>query len=185
MAHTLLSTHYRKPAADEIDFIFSFVRNPFTWYESTWRILHEERWRTRTTRYDWHPHKTAAMAWHPDFNVWLTRMVNTEPSLYTRLVELYIGPEGESYCDYVGKFENLYHDTAEMLHLSGVMSSNSMMLSSSIPPLNVTDLQKYLHVKFPKPINASKKVPIEWSNENRDSIHQSEVPILRRFYTGS
>lgn len=174
MAHTLLYSHFKDSGWHKVDFAFSFVRHPITYYESTWRILHNEEWRERTISYKWHPHKSAGKRWVPDFNEWVSAMIEEEPAWFTRLVDLYVGPEGEEFVDYVGRIENLYRDTARMLIRSGTITGR-----------DEDTMQYEIEQRFARPVNHTSKreMPVEWDTALKVEVLHFEKAVIERFYS--
>ena len=123
--HALLRHYYPNEAA-KVNYVFTFVRHPVSYYESNWRWLNGFRKNKRSIQrianpkrsgqqWDWHPQRIPAKHFHPDFNVWMQRILDNEPAWCTRLFEWYCGPEGGEYCNYIGRQESLVHDFIEVI----------------------------------------------------------------------
>ncbi len=116
--HCYLGHYFRAPySKKDTNFIIAIVRHPIAYYESVWKWITYSRGRMRG-RWSWHPYMTASRLYSTDFNVWVEIMLREEPAWYTRMVELFVGPAGGEFCDYIGRTETLENDFhAILLHL--------------------------------------------------------------------
>jgi len=96
---------------------FTFVRNPFDWYESYWRFMEDLKWKPFTniparTRFGfpqdtWHPFKPIEKYGHSNFNIFIENIIKHEPGFLTNMYNGFTSPE---HIDFVGKQENLMED---------------------------------------------------------------------------
>lgn len=100
-------------------FTFTIVRYPLDWYVSNWRFLctskRENSWIAKRA---WHPQKPMIELWDSDFTRWIDKLLDRQPAYYTRLCEMYCGPEGEEIVDYIGRTETLGQDIHTVLGLN-------------------------------------------------------------------
>lgn len=87
-------------------------------------------------RWQWHPFKTAAKLFRPNFSQWCYALTSAEPAWATRLFEQYVGPEGGEFCRFIGHTEtieldfcsiagSLGYDTTGWINRMGDIQSNS------------------------------------------------------------
>jgi len=155
--------------------VFTFVRHPKAYYESTWKYLSDiRRVAMRTllfkgkykTEWKWHPHHTAAVHYLPTFDDWVFLMTKHEPMWYTRMVEAYIGPAGGEFVQFIGRTESLADDFIEAMHGFGYGKQ-------------VKRVEKKLRAK--PPANTAQGV-CEWSNDMLAKVMETERPVIERFY---
>lgn len=105
------------PTRSELDteghFTFAFVREPVSWYGSTWSY---RRW-LRTTGLEDMQH-----FYDPwldlDFPDFVDRILDSQPGFLSRSYESYVGPPDDPI-DFIGRFENLTDDLVRALELAG------------------------------------------------------------------
>ncbi len=115
----------------------------------------------------WHPQQSAARLFCPDFNVWVARMLKEEPLWYTRLAELYLGPEGAEFCRFIGRTETLADDFVEIMQKLGY----------------VWEIRRYGKrvMKLGKVHRTKKRIP-EWDADLKTGVLETERKIIQRFY---
>jgi hypothetical protein len=122
--HCLLG-HYPRLKRVGIKYILTFVRHPIAYYESVWKWLtnniapRNNRFRRMLRYWRWHPFKSAAFYYSDDFNIWVQRMIDSDPMWYTRMVENYVGPPGGEFVDFIGRTETLQSDLIQALTVMG------------------------------------------------------------------
>ncbi len=152
---------------------FCVVRNPFSWYESYWRFMCDLDWKSmaptnaRTRfgfKYDqWHPLTSLEASADSDFNLFIHKVVTTQPGFLANLFSSYAD---EKHIDYVAKQETLETDIKNIFDHLGVKVS-----------------QKQL--SFPGKVNTSQTSKPNWNAESRAQILISEKDVFLKYgYTG-
>lgn len=166
--HCLLA-HYKRNNNVNWDTAFVFVRHPVAYYESMWSYLNEliiRDGRGILRRYynsfGWHPFLIPINCWDYDFNVWIENMLNKYPQWVSHLFEMYVGPEGGEFCNYIGRTEKLADDFCEIMKNFGLENDEAV------------------HSILKK--NTSKSSTIEWDEKLKEVIIKSEHQIISRFY---
>lgn len=167
--HCLLP-HIARRHVSDIDFVAAFVRHPIPYYESVWK------WMSKTTRshilrkrWTWHPHKCAIDVFkkNKDFNEWVYNMSEKHPGWYSRMVKMYVGPQGGEFCGYIGRTESLVDDFLELL--TGLGYKQHMAIENEIRAMAV-----------PNSIEAK----INWCGELKGKVLEQEHQVIERFYRG-
>lgn len=122
----LLLGHYYPKVLVRTNKIAIFVRHPKSLYESLHAWMSNLRpvsfrW---IRRRPWHPKQEAVKQYHPNFPLWVDRMLTYQPAYITRLFEQYCGPVGGEFVDYVGRTENLADDFVSILRAAGYSVSD-------------------------------------------------------------
>lgn len=110
--------HLRDKRRSSVKQSFAFVRHPKDYYQSVWTYLKSKGVDKRgrmLRRFQWHPFHPAIRQWRDDFPSWVLRMTQFEPRWMARLIDMYIGPEGAEFCDYVGRTEWLVTDFVKIM----------------------------------------------------------------------
>lgn len=114
--------HLRDKRRSSVKQSFAFVRHPKDYYQSVWTYLKSKGVDKRgrmLRRFQWHPFHPAIRRWDGNFREWIVNMTTYEPKWMSRLVDLYIGPKGAEFCDYVGRTERLVDDFVEIMSCLG------------------------------------------------------------------
>lgn len=157
--------HYSKRFKMRIKKSFTFVRNPFTYYESVWKWLNEcdagkRNWVARRL---WHPHCTAAIHYSSDFNTWVETMLQEEPCWVTRLYEQYCGPQHAEFVSVIGRTETLLRDLEYALKKFRVIGRSTTV--PTVPKEHVTHSSTI------------------WSKSTRGKLEETEKLAFARFYS--
>lgn len=118
--HALLS-HYHRKYMPDVKLVVAFVRHPVNYYASVWKYMRDSRNCSRRrlnrmiVKHSWHPFRRAGLLFKPDFCEWMEAMLEDEPAWATRLMSLYVGPEGGEFCRFIGRTETLESDLIELL----------------------------------------------------------------------
>jgi len=161
-----LATHIRKTSKYPHSIIAAFVRHPVAYYESVWKWMTDANMQKTRHRllHGWHPHGTAVKLYRADFNEWVDVMLDEKSAWYTRLVELYVGPDGGEFCSFVGRTEHLLRDVVNLLSVSGYSSEANTTNLASLQSANV----RTLHV--------------EWQEATKQRVIHEEREVASRFY---
>jgi hypothetical protein len=125
--HTLPGNFYRN-CTRKVDLICTIVRHPISLYESWWKWINRAFETDKSSRRDskiwnpdgvWNPAKHLLRLWSPDFNAWMTAVMEEQPAYFTRLFEWYAGPEGAEYCSYIARQETLQTDFYRLVTMLG------------------------------------------------------------------
>ena len=160
--HALMG-HYQRNKLGRIRTVVSFVRHPVGYYSSLWRYLSSmtsAKQRQIRTFWPWHPMRDAAIYYLPNFSEWVDRMIEKCPLYLTRLYENYLGPQGGSWVDLIGRLENLQENLLEILRVLGYIIEGLIFP----PPKNVTQIK------------------ISISSETKHRIIRNERLVIHRFY---
>lgn len=163
--HACLSHKDRRKMA-RVKYIFAFVRHPVSYYESVWKWLNRDA-RKRSAkqpnwaiRRRWHPFRDVAKLWDQEFNVWVARVLEDVPAFATRLFEMYVGPEGAPFVDFIGRLENIKEDMEVVLSRLG----NPMELDNVTGKINAIDKD------------------VSWDDYLLERVLKIERPTIERFY---
>jgi len=166
--HALLAWYPAKFLAD-VDFVFSTVRHPVSYYESRWRYATRHRppySRKRvpdTRRSPWEPDKY----YQPDFGEWARYMVENRPCWVTRLYEQFVGPEHGEFCQFICHTETLTDDFCRVMSLLGYGSE-----------------VEESRVELPKLYRSANKSKIvaTWPEGLQERVAHDERLTIERFY---
>ena len=107
--------------------IFTFVRNPLTWYQSRW-AAHKPRTKSRNSLVDF---KTKGEK--NNFNVWLRRVTSQSPNHVTRMYKNYLGGGfNKGVVKFIGKTESLEKDFRRFLFKLGEKYNPEMVLPAAV-----------------------------------------------------
>jgi hypothetical protein len=138
-------------------FVFGFVRDPATWYESYWSH--------RKTYSDWDEHPIDELIRETeDFASFVHAAYERWPGFLSDYYEVWLGPPGTIY---VGRYERLMEDLLEALVLSGELP----------PDFEASDYGSILAMP---PINMRFR-NVEITPELREMIYASEAQAVERY----
>ncbi len=144
-------------------FTFCFVRHPLSWYESWYRFMEKEGWRTWGKDgdwRDWHPNSVLNGLRPLDFHDFVRQAIERRPGLVSELYALYTpGSIG-----FVGKQENLVEDLIRVLQIMGL-------------PFD----EEKVRNRRKENVSHSPATPIAWDPVLRKETLLLEAPALRRF----
>lgn len=109
-------------------FMFCFVREPLSWYESWWRFMMSLDWRRLGDEADphkWHPNSMLNGLGDSDFNAFMHNVNRKRPGYVTEMYGWYVRP-GVSF---VGKMENLNKDLLKAFDLMKLNIEESRILA--------------------------------------------------------
>ena len=97
-------------------FMFCFVRNPLSWYESWFKYMSQPSrqwrfWGKEQGIYKWHPNSMLNGVGHTDFSQFVRNMSAKRPGYVTEMFGWYTKP----HIDFIGKQENLVEDLVTVL----------------------------------------------------------------------
>jgi hypothetical protein len=98
-------------------FIFCFVRNPLSWYESWFRFMSLSKWNwmqfgtSASGSQGWHPNYLLNGCGSDDFNTFVRNVIRARPGYVTEMLGWYTKPP----ISFVGKQENLDADLVDAL----------------------------------------------------------------------
>jgi len=176
--HALLS-HYYRNSMPNVKAIAVFVRHPIGFYESNWRwiqrctLRHQKMLALQGGRpWTWHPQAPAArrlleLPKDATFNDWVFLMLEKEPMWYTRLVDLYVGPRGGEFCQYIGHTESLLNDFISLMRSVGY---------GDIIEQAIDQLKRLGRV------NAAPVGGVSWDDDLLRRVCESEKDVIDRFY---
>ena len=108
---------YRHPVLSHLRhrfaFTFTFVRHPLSWYESWWKFQ-AGIW-CEFEPGVWHPQRVLEPCRSDDFSEFIRLCIELEPGYVSRMYEWYIGPPGQQFVDFVGRYEGLVDDLVRVL----------------------------------------------------------------------
>lgn len=159
--------HHSKSRKMQIKKVFTFVRDPFCYYQSVWKWLSRcsEKSFAWMQNQTWHPHHTAAKYYDKDFNAWVLKMVEEEPAWVTRIYESYCGPEHAEYAQFIGRAETLMQDLTHVLKMYRLIHRKAVL--PKVMPQHVI------------------RKTIQWDTKAWNAISQSDKRALERFYSDS
>ncbi len=106
--------------SSEKPFMFCFVRDPLTWYESWFKYQTHKKWVNfgdENSFYKWHPNAMLNQLGSTDFNQFVQNVIKKRPGYVTELYGWYTKP----MVNFIGKHENLVDDLIRVL---GMMNIN-------------------------------------------------------------
>jgi hypothetical protein len=147
-------------------FMFCFVRNPLSWYESFFAYMSDPKvaWRkwgrsASGPGQRWHPNNMLNGCGSPDFNEFVRNVVRARPGYVTELFGWYAKPP----ISFVGKQESLAEDLIAVLRACGAQFNEDGVRQT--PPVNSRVLER----------------AIEWDPAVRREVIQLEYAAFRRF----
>ena len=99
-------------------FMFCFVRNPISWYESWFKYMSQPTrnwrdWGGENSIYGWHPNRMLNGVEADSFNELIENMIKKRPGYVTEMYGWYTEPPMR----FIGKQENLANDLIEVLKI--------------------------------------------------------------------
>lgn len=151
----------------EKPFIFTFVREPISWYESWWRYTKMEGvsgWGKNVSikghsRDRWHPTAVINSCLDSDFNTTMENIIDKFPGFLSYMFANYTLPE---WVDFVGKQESLREDLEKVLEI-----------------LNC-DYDRDIIYSHPKQ-RVTKGHDVSWDKDLKKEMKRLEYSIYRRF----
>lgn len=101
-------------------FLFCFVRNPLSWYQSWFKYMSQpnrawRNWGNASDERDWHPCSLLNGVRGDNFSEFLMRVAETRPGYATELFSWFDRPS----MNFVGRYENLRDDLLYVLDATG------------------------------------------------------------------
>jgi len=167
--HNLLGHHH---IGNETKFIWSIVRHPLDFYESTWGWLKKNPHDARVhiaSKWSWHPLMRPAQLFVEDFNEWCSKMMQEEGEWVTRLFWMYVGPPGGEFCSFIGRTETIEEDFLAVLIRMGygslVETKRGIIETTRIP-------------------HGSERIrrEIRWDESIRTAVLEKEQLVIKRWY---
>lgn len=146
-------------------FMFTFVRNPLSWYESWYKYQMQDtrRWTTFGSEgafSDWHPNAVLNQLGNNEFNTFVANVLRKRPGYVSELFFSYTTPE----VGFVGKQENIRIDLCNALLLGNEKFDEDLIMSSD--PVGVST------PPIPEP---------EWHDEVRRQATKLEMAAIVRY----
>ncbi|MEQ1897730.1 MAG: sulfotransferase family 2 domain-containing protein [Vicinamibacterales bacterium] len=137
-------------------FLFAFVREPLSLYQSYWRFKITSGWDPRN------PFDATCGA--PTFEGFVECVLRLEPAWCSRMFEDYVGREPGEGVDFVGRYESLADDLIRALRMMGASVDEQAIRMT--PPVNVSTASRNL---------------ARWTPELADRVRRSEERAIVRF----
>lgn len=169
--HALLA-HLQREELAGVKYIYSFVRHPTTYYETTWRYLMStspKQRRLMLERWDWHPKRSSCEFFKRNFNRWADHMITHQGNWVTRLYEAYLGPPGGEFVNFIGRRENLLNDYCILMNGLGY-AEKVKQCRGALGQLGL--------------VNQRRNVPLEWDPQTLQRVSHEERLAIDRFYGG-
>jgi hypothetical protein len=166
---SLIDSIRRKPILpkfpDNSVFLFTFVRHPISWYESWFRYQSQAtknwyKFGTEGILSDWHPNSTLNGLGHPEFSIFIDRVLKKRPGYVTELFFSYTTPE----ISFIGKQENLRKDLCKALSLANEKYDEDMIMN-----------EKPVGISNPPSLNMA------WGKSQKTEALRLEWPSIVRF----
>lgn len=143
---------------------FCIVRHPITWYESVWKFFHSAQ-DIRIKLGFFQDLVKEKIIFEQDFNVYIQRIIDEKPGIYTRIIEQFTGPD-YSLMSEVLKTETLNEDLYGVLFRLGYpdVVVNPILIFSKA---NSVDPSEFT---------------FEWDEKQKKKILYLEQEIVKRFY---
>lgn len=167
----MLVPHFPKDDLQKVDFVFSFIRHPLTWYESTWRKETFDRNSNKhqmKSKSSWSPTIITRRHYNSNFLEWVKMCIEEEPGWLTRVYELFVGPEEVEFCDFIGRTENLADDFFEVLKILGYNTKELLSEIQKVKEKNRVPIEEVPHVL--------------WDKKTKKLLLRSERVAIKRFY---
>jgi hypothetical protein len=102
-------------------YMFCFVRNPLSWYESWFNYMSQPSrkwcyWGDERNISNWHPNALLNGLGNPDFNQFVRNVIHKRPGYVTELFGWYTKPQ----MDFIGRQEQLVDDFIKVLEIMNV-----------------------------------------------------------------
>jgi len=108
-------------------FMFCFVREPLSWYESWWRFMMSINWRVlgnESDPHNWYPTMMLNGLGSPDFNTFVHNINRKRPGFVTEMYSWYVRPG----VTFVGKTESLQRDLLRAFSLMNLPVDRQFVL---------------------------------------------------------
>jgi|APSaa5957512535_1039671.scaffolds.fasta_scaffold71512_2 hypothetical protein len=153
----------RRWSKPEKPFMFCFVRNPISWYESWYNYMSMPIrnwfiWGDEYDRYNWHPNSILNGLGEGSFIEFVENVNKKRPGYVTELYGWYT----KSQIDFIGKQENLADDLIKVLKIMGLDFDED-------------------YIKNYKKINVATKNKLIWSNELKKETILLEYAGITRY----
>ncbi len=149
----------------EKPYMFCFVRDPITWYESWFEYMSQPtrnwcNWGDEKSMDSWHLNSILNGLGDSDFNQFVRNVINKRPGYVTELFGWYTTPQ----IDFIGKQENLVNDLISILNHLNLDFDENMIRSTG--KIGVSK----------KPVNK-----IEWNAELYQEVYKLEYAGMIRY----
>lgn len=146
-------------------YMFCFVRNPITWYESWFNYMSQPdrdwcNWGDEKSMDSWHPNSTLNGLGNPDFNRFMHNVINKKPGYVTELFGWYTKPQ----IDFIGRQETLVDDLISILNYLNLDFDENLIRSTG--KIGVSK----------KPVNK-----IEWDTQLYREVYKLEYAGMIRY----
>lgn len=147
-----------KQHARKKPFIFCFVRDPLTWYESWWKYMGMDERNFKGWGYKpFHPCAPLDGCGDPDFNRFIEKCMKKRPGFVTELYSQFT-----KRANFIGKQETLLQDTLRLLRKLKIKHNDNRIM----------ELGK---------INASEPRPLKWDPQLRKEMIKLEYAGIVRY----
>lgn len=140
-------------------FVFAFVREPLSLYQSYWRFKMAGAWDPRN------PFDMDCGA--PTFEAFVENVLRLEPAWCSRMFEDYVGRTPADEIDFVGRFESLADDLVRALAMTGMSFDETAIRATG--PINRSTV-------------SSERA--RWTGDLADRVRASERQAIVRFGYG-
>ncbi|MCB9109935.1 MAG: sulfotransferase family 2 domain-containing protein [Anaerolineales bacterium] len=138
---------------------FCFVRNPFGWYESFFKMQRKLNWpKWGVDPAVWHPNAALDGLGSQDFNMFVSNVLKRCPGYVSNLYGWYLLPR----IDFVGRQENLAEDMETILEGLGVSFDRDVLWKTA-------------------PVNKSDDADIHWEPDIREEVAYTEFSVFKQF----
>lgn len=152
-----LSQKYAKPNKPFTK--FCFVRNPFSWYESWFKMQCQLNWPRWGSEPDvWHPNAALNGLGSQDFNEFISNILKRCPGYVTQLYSWYTLPA----IDFIGRQERLADDLIKILETLGADFDDDAIRKAAR-------------------VNKSEEIEIEWHPDLKKEIARTEYSVFKQF----
>lgn len=142
---------------------YCIVRHPISWYESFWKFFMSLKPEARFMGF-FSDFLLPDNEIENSFSDFINRIINHHPSMYTRMIESFIGPNQYNIMTEILKTENLNNDLIQVLKNLGYDKNYNLNLIHDIDKQNVSD-----------------DYDLIWGNGQKKQILYLEQEVLRRF----
>lgn len=157
LSHMLRNRH-------EPSYLFCFVRNPLTWYESWFKYMSQEsrQWKYWGSQHtdSWHPNSLLDGLGSSDFNTFVSNVINKRPGYVTEMFGWYTPPA----VDFVGRQEHLREDL--------IVALDAMELDYD---------KKFVRDYHEVGVSRPRKVVVEWDSALKEAVTRLEYAGLVRY----
>ena len=154
-------------------FTFAFVRHPIEWYRSYWSFqmgVNPKQWTLWESEAKWHPTRIIDQSCGSNnFNIFVENILDKYPNFLYEMYKSYIYSIDNKKIDYIGKYENLYHDLLDIFSINNISNLNIDKNSINISHTYWKNLAKYSEKLFYKVIDYNKNIINEFNYSNNIS----------------